>query len=92
MANIKSAIKRIRTAETARLRNKTRVSRIHTFIKKVEAALATGDATVAQTALRELQPEIARGSAKGAMHKNTAARTVSRLSAKIKALTTTKAA
>jgi small subunit ribosomal protein S20 len=88
MANIKSAIKRIRTAETARLRNKNRISRIRTFIKKVDAAITTGDATAAQTALRELQPEIARGSVKGAMHKNTAARTVSRLAARIKALST----
>jgi small subunit ribosomal protein S20 len=92
MANIKSAIKRIKTSEKRRLQNKNRVSRIRTFIKKVETALATGDATVAQTALRELQPEIARGSVKGAMHKNTAARTLSRLSSKIKALGTQKAA
>ena len=92
MANIKSAIKRIRTSETRRLQNKNRVSRIRTFIKKVEAALTTGDATVAQNALRELQPEIARGANKGAMHKNTAARTVSRLASKIKALSTQKAA
>jgi small subunit ribosomal protein S20 len=88
MANIKSAIKRIKTSEKRRLQNKNRVSRIRTFIKKVETALTTGDATAAQTALRELQPEIARGSLKGAMHKNTAARTVSRLHARIKALGT----
>ena len=86
MANIKSAIKRIKTSESRRLMNKTRVSRIRTFIKKVDTAILSGDATAAQTALRDLQPEIARGSAKGAMHKNTAGRTLSRLSAKIKAI------
>lgn len=88
MANIKSAIKRIKTSETRRLRNKNRVSRIRTFIKKVETAITSGDAPAAQTALRELQPEIARGAAKGAMHLNTGSRTLSRLSARIKALTT----
>lgn len=92
MANIKSAIKRIRTSESRRLRNKNRVSRIRTFIKKVEAALTTGDATAAQTAFRELQPEIARGAAKGALHLNTGSRTLSRLSSKIKALGTQKEA
>ena len=91
MANIKSAIKRIRTSETARLRNKNRISRIRTFIKKVEAAITSGDAPAAKTALQELQPEIARGAVKGAMHKNTAARKVSRLASKIKALATTAA-
>lgn len=86
MANIKSAIKRIGTSETRRLRNKNRVSRIRTFVKKVEAAIQGGDQVQAQTALRDLQPEIARGCCKGALHKNTAARKVSRLSARIKAM------
>ena len=84
MANIKSAIKRIKTTETRRVQNKTRVSRIRTFIKKVETAMQSGDAAAAKTALQALQPELARGCTKGAMHKNTAARTLSRLSAKIK--------
>ncbi len=86
MANIKSAIKRIGTSETRRLRNKNRVSRIRTFVKKVEAAIQGGDQVEAQTALRDLQPEIARGCSKGVLHKNTAARKVSRLSARIKAM------
>lgn len=86
MANIKSAIKRIRTTETRRLQNKTRVSRVRTFIKKVEAAIQSGDATAAQTAFRALQPEIQRSQAKGTLHKNTVSRTLSRLSGHIKAL------
>ncbi len=88
MANIKSAIKRIRTAEKKRLINQNRVSRIRTFIKKVEAAIQLGDAAAADTAFRALQPEIQRGQAKGAMEKNAVARKLSRLSAKIKALKT----
>ena len=87
MANIKSAIKRIRTSEDRRLRNKNRVSRIRTFIKKVETAIQAGNQNDAQVALRDLQPEIARGCSKGVLHKNTAARRVSRLAARIKAMT-----
>lgn len=86
MANIKSAIKRIKTSDKRRLQNKNRVSRIRTFIKKVEAAVAGGDQTEAKVALQSLQPELARGSNKGIMHKNTAARKLSRLSAKVKAM------
>lgn len=86
MANIKSAIKRIKTSETRRLQNKTRVSRIRTFIKKVETAITSGDTTAAQTALRDLQPELQRGASRGVMHKNTVARTLSRLSGKIKSM------
>lgn len=86
MANIKSAIKRIGTSETRRLRNKNRVSRIRTFIKKVETAITGGNQAEAQTALQTLQPEIARGCAKGVMHKNTGARKISRLAARIKAM------
>lgn len=86
MANIKSAIKRIKTSEKRRLQNKSRVSRMRTFIKKVETAISGGNQVDAQTALRELQPELARSSAKGILHKNTAARKLSRLSARIKAM------
>jgi len=88
MANIKSAIKRIRTSEKKRLVNQNRISRIRTFIKKVETAISTGDAAAADTAFRALQPEIQRGQAKGAMEKNAVARKLSRRSAKIKALKT----
>lgn len=86
MANIKSSIKRIATSEKSRLRNKNRLSRIRTFIKKVETAINGDDQQAAQTALRELQPEIARGCAKGIWHKNTGARKLSRLSSRIKAM------
>lgn len=86
MANIKSAIKRIKTSEKRRQQNKNVVSGIRTFIKKVEAAVQTGDAATAQQAFRTLQPVIQRGQAKGVMHKNTVARTLSRLSGKIKAM------
>lgn len=87
MANIKSSIKRIRTSEDRRLRNKNRVSRIRTFIKKVETAIQAGNQNDAQVALRDLQPEIARGCAKGIMHKNTGARKMSRLVSRVKAMT-----
>lgn len=83
MANIKSAIKRIRVTEKRRIENKTRMSRVRTFIKKVDDALKSGDTTAADTAFKALQPEIQRSQARGTMHKNTVARTLSRLSGKI---------
>lgn len=86
MANIKSAIKRIRTSEARRVRNKTRLSRVRTFIKKVETAIQAKDAKAADAAFREMQPEIQRAQSKGTMHRNTVARTLSRLSGHIKAL------
>jgi len=86
MANHKSAKKRIiRNANRAEI-NKSRVSRIRTFIKKVETAISSGDKTVAQSALKEAQPEIMRGVTKGVLHKNTASRKVSRLAARVKAV------
>lgn len=86
MANIKSAMKRIRTSEKRRIENKTRISRVRTFIKKVEAAVQAKDAQAADTAFREMQPEIQRAQAKGTLHRNTVARTLSRLSGHIKAI------
>ena len=84
MANHKSAKKRIiRNANRAEI-NKSRISRIRTFIKKVETAISTGDQAAAQTALKEAQPEIMRGVTKGVLHKNTASRKVSRLAARVK--------
>jgi small subunit ribosomal protein S20 len=88
MANIKSAIKRIRVSEKKRLTNQNRLSRIRTFIKKVDLAITAGDAKAADAAFRELQPEIQRGQAKHTMTKNAVARKLSRLSGKIKALKT----
>jgi small subunit ribosomal protein S20 len=85
MANHASALKRIRRNARRADINGARRNRIRTFVKKVEAALEGGDANAAQEALKNAQPEIQRGVAKGILHKNTAARKISRLSARIKA-------
>lgn len=86
MANIKSAKKRILTTLRNTEINKSRRSRVRTFIKKVLAAIDTGNAADAQAALQSAQPEIDRSVAKGILHKKTAARTMSRLSSKVKAV------
>ena len=86
MANHKSAKKRIiRNAKRAEV-NGARIGRIRTFIKKVESAISAGDKDAAQMALREAQPEIMRGVSRGVLHKNTASRKMSRLSARVKAV------
>ena len=86
MANHKSAKKRIlRNAKRAEI-NGARMSRIRTFIKKVETAITSGDKAAAQQALRDAQPEIMRGVSRGVLHKNTASRKMSRLSARVKAV------
>jgi small subunit ribosomal protein S20 len=86
MANTPQARKRIRRNERRAEINGNRLSRIRTFIKKVEAALAGGDKTAAAEALQAAQPELARGVARGVLHKNTAARKLSRLTRKVSAL------
>lgn len=86
MANTPQAKKRIRRNEKRAEVNGARVSRIRSFVKKVEAALETGDKDQAQTALRAAQPEMARGVARGVLHKNTVARKMSRLSKRVAAL------
>ncbi len=86
MANHKSAEKRIRQTERRTAVNRARVSRLRTFIKKVEAAIASGNKEAAQAAFVAAQPELHRGVGKGVVHKNTAARKLSRLSGRIKAL------
>ena len=86
MANHKSARTRIRRNARRAVINGARRNRIRTFIKKIEAAVLEGNAKEAQEALRMAQPEIQRGVAKGIMHKNTAGRKISRLSASIKAI------
>lgn len=86
MANIKSAKKRILQTAKRTERNMARRSRIRTFIKKVELAIASGDGAAARDALKNAQPEIQRGVTKGVMHKNTADRKVSRLAKRVKAL------
>jgi len=86
MANHKSAEKRIRQTERRTEVNRARVSRIRTFVKKVEAAIASGNKSAAQEAFMVAQPEIQSGVNKGVLHKNTAARKLSRLSSRIKQL------
>lgn len=86
MANTASARKRIRQTAKRTERNQARKSRMRTFIKKVEAAIAGGDQESAAAALRAAQPEMHRAVTKGVAHRNTVARKLSRLSARIKKL------
>jgi small subunit ribosomal protein S20 len=86
MANTPQARKRIRRNENRALINGNRLSRIRTFVKKVEAALEGGDKTGAAEALAAAQPELARGVARGVLHKNTASRKLSRLTKRVSAL------
>lgn len=86
MANHKSSEKRIRQTKARTEVNSIRISRIRTFVKKVETAIASGKKVDAQQALREAQPEIMRGVSKGVIKKGTASRKMSRLSARIKSL------
>ena len=88
MASHKSAKKRIRQTARRTEVNTARRSRVRTFVKKVEAAIATGDKVVAEAALRAAQPELHRGVNKGVLHRNTAARKLSRLARRINALST----
>jgi small subunit ribosomal protein S20 len=86
VAHHESAKKRIRQTEKRTAANRSRLSRIRTFVRKVEAAVSSGDAAVAATALQEAQPEIMRGVTKGVIHKNAASRKISRLALKVKSL------
>jgi small subunit ribosomal protein S20 len=86
MANIQSAKKRVRRNARRTTINHARMGRIRTFIKRVELAIEGGDKEVAQQALKAAQPEIMRGVTKGVLHRNTASRKVSRMSARVKAL------
>jgi small subunit ribosomal protein S20 len=86
MANTPQSKKRARQNERRQDVNKARRSRIRTFLRKVEEALASGSQDAAATALRSAQPELARGVTKGVLHKNTVARKMSRLAARVKAL------
>jgi len=86
MANTPQAKKRIRRNARRTEVNRSRVSRIRTFVKQVEAAIDAGDKDQALAAIRRVQPELARGVAKGVVYKNTAARKFSRLTRRIAAL------
>jgi small subunit ribosomal protein S20 len=86
MANTKSAKKAARQTERRTMVNKARRSRMRTYLRKVEEAITSGDKSAADLALRAAQPEIMRTAQKGVIHKNTASRKISRLSARIRAL------
>ena len=86
MANIKSAKKRIKVINTKTQRNKAIKTKVKTYIKKVEAAVAAKDAATAQTALTAAIAEINKATSKGIFHKNTAARKVSRLTKAVNAM------
>lgn len=86
MANSPQAKKRARQNEKRFQINKARRSRVRTYLRKVEEAIESGDKDAATAALRAAQPELMRGVTKGIFHKNTVARKMSRLSARVKAI------
>jgi len=86
MANTPQAKKRIRRNAKRETINHSRISRIRSFIKAVESAVESGQKTEAAEALKQVQPEIARGVARGVIHKNTASRNFSRLSKRVASL------
>ena len=86
MANTPQAKKRIRRNNKRAVINGARISRIRSQVKKVELACIEGDKTAATEALKNAQPELAKGVAKGVLHKNTASRKLSRLSKRVAAL------
>lgn len=86
MANSPQAKKRARQIERRTAVNKARKSRIRTFLRAVEEAIASGDKAAATEALRAAQPELMRGVTKGIFHKNTASRKISRLASRVKSL------
>ncbi len=86
MANTPSAKKAVRKIERKTEVNKARRSRMRTFIRKVEEAIASGDGAAAKQALQVAQPEIMRAATKGVVHKNMAARKISRLASRVKAV------
>ena len=86
MANTKSAKKMVRKIAKRTEVNRSRLSRVRTFLRRVEEALASGNKAVAEGALKAAQPEIMRASQKGIMHANTASRKVSRLAKRVNSL------
>jgi small subunit ribosomal protein S20 len=86
MANTKSAKKMTRKIEKRTAVNRSRRSRMRTFVRKVEEAIASGDPAAAAGALKVAEPEIMRAAQKGIVHKNTASRKVSRLALRIRSL------
>ena len=86
MANTRSAKKATRKIARRTAVNTTRVSRVRTFVRKVDEAVAAGDKTAATAALKAAEPELMRAASKGVMHRHTASRKVSRLAKKVKAI------
>jgi len=86
MATHKSAEKRIRQIVKRTATNRARTSRVRTFVKKVETAIASGDKEAAQLALRLAQPELHRAITKGVLHRNTVSRKLSRLAVRVNGL------
>ena len=86
MANTPQAKKRIRRNAKRTDINHSRISRIRTFIKQVESAIEAGKKKDAAEALKKVQPEMARGVARGVIHRNTADRKISRLSKRVASL------
>ena len=86
MANSPGSKKRARQVIRRTEVNKARKSRIRTYLRKVEEAIAGGDQAAAKDALKAAQPELMRGVTKGVYHKNTVSRKVSRLSSRVKAM------
>ena len=87
MANTSSAKKMARKIERRTALNKGRRSRMRTYVKKLQEAVAAGDATAARDALRTAESEVMKAVSKGVIHKNTGSRTVSRLAARVKSMT-----
>ncbi|RUT30251.1 30S ribosomal protein S20 [Arsenicitalea aurantiaca] len=86
MANTPSAKKATRKIEARTAVNKSRRSRVRTFVRRVEEAITAGDHQVAFEALRAAEPELHRAAQKGILHANVAARKVSRLNSRVRAL------
>ena len=86
MANTPQSKKRAKQNEARFAVNKMRRSRIRTYLRQVEEAIASGDQSTAAEALKKAQPELMRGVTKGVYHKNTAARKMSRLASRVKAM------
>ncbi|WP_062016913.1 30S ribosomal protein S20 [Aureimonas sp. AU4] len=86
MANTPSAKKAARKIARRTAINKSRRSRVRTFLRKVEEAILTGDKAAAQAAFKAAEPELARAASKGVVHRNTASRKISRLASRVKAV------
>ena len=86
MANTKSAKKRLRQTERRTAVNRARTSRVRTYLRRVEEAIASGDKTAAAEAFKAVQPELMRGAQHRIMHRNTASRKISRLARRINAM------